>query len=520
MNEGALYKRCHCRDENGRKLGGSCPKLRRPTGAYDSKHGAWSLQLEVKVPAGHERTHLRSGGYDTRDQAQSVLNDIKTLIALAETADRPDQARLQIAGLIQEALRERRPLPDADELRARLRLGRPVEQHLTVEVFLREWLETKRGSRTASTYTSYRIYCEHHLIPALGHLQLTKLRKHHVQQLLDDIAADAALIEAQNTERRELQAAAKAAYHVKDHARARQLRARLALMPPLRHVPGPVTLQRIRATLRSALTSAMKEELVTVNVAKLVELPAHRRARPMLWTEPRVRQWRRTGEIPSPVMVWTAPHTRAFLAHAENHELHAYYVLVAHLGLRRGEAAGLRWSDIDFRTGTIGIDRQIIQVNWTPQVTPTKTAAGERTVIAPKPVLTALARHRRRQRTWAAKAGDEWNDAGWVFTDHYGDHLTPDQFLTCFQALTKQAGLPPVRLHDLRHGAATLARAAGVDLKTVSAMLGHSSVTITADIYTSVVDEAKREAADLIADLLAAEHNDEEDTHPDPDETA
>jgi len=301
--------------------------------------------------------------------------------------------------------------------------------------------------------------------------------------------------------------------------RQRALRAELALMPPLRHVPGPVTLQRIRAALRSALTSAMKEELVTVNVAKLVELPAHRRARPMLWTEPRVRQWRRTGEIPSPVMVWTSAHTRTFLTHSEPHEFHAYYVLVAHLGLRRGEAAGLRWPDIDFRTGAIGIDRQIVQVNWTPQVTPTKTAAGERTVIAPKPVLTALARHRRRQRERARKAGAEWNEEGWVFTDHYGDHLTPDQFLTHFQALTKAAGLPPVRLHDLRHGAATLARAAGVDLKTVSAMLGHSSVTITADIYTSVVDEAKREAADRIADLLAAELDDEGQDGPEETDT-
>ena len=513
MNEGALYKRCHCRDQDGRKLGGACPKLRRPGGAYDSKHGTWSLQLEIKVPHGEERRHLRSGGYDTRDQAQTVLTRIKDLIALAETADRPDQARLQIAGLIQAALRARRPLPDADELRARLRLGRPVEQFLTVEAFLREWLDGKRGSRAASTYTSYRIYCETHLIPALGHLQLTKLRKTHVQTLLDDIAAEAALIEAQNAVRREVLEASKAAYHAKDHAQARPLRAQLTLLPPFRPVPGPVTLQRIRATLRSALTSAMKEELITVNVAKLVELPQHRRARPMLWTDARVRTWRRTGEIPGPVMVWTAPHTRAFLAYAEGHELHAYYVLVAHLGLRRGEAAGLRWSDIDFRTGTIGIDRQIIQVSWTAQVTPTKTAAGERTVIAPKPVLTALAKHRRRQRAWAAKAGTEWNDEDWVFTDRYGDYLQPDQFLTHFQALTRAADLPPVRLHDLRHGAATLARAAGVDLKTVSAMLGHSSVTITADIYTSVVDEAKREAADLIADLLAAE--DEQDLGPD-----
>jgi integrase len=511
MNEGALYKRCHCRDENGRKLGGSCPKLRRPTGAYDSKHGTWSLQLEVKVPQGHERTHLRSGGYDTRDKAQNVLTAIRELIALAESADRPDQARLQIAGLIQAALRERRELPDAEELRTRLRLGRAADQHLTVEAFLREWLDGKRGSRTASTYTGYRIYCEQHLIPALGHLQLTKLRKSHVQQMLEDIAAEAASVERHNTHRRQVLDASKAAYHAKDHARARELRAQLRLLPPFRPVPGPVTLERIRAALRAALSSAIKEELITVNVAKLVELPDRRRTRAMLWTDARVAQWRRTGEVPSSVMVWTAAHTRAFLTHADGHDLHAYYVLVAHLGLRRGEAAGLRWSDIDFRIGEISITRQIVLANGTSHITPTKTAAGERTVIAPKPVLTALARHRRRQRDWATDAAGEWNDEAWVFTDHYGDHLHPDKFLTHFQALTKAANLPPVRLHDLRHGAATLARAAGVDLKTVSAMLGHSSVTITADIYTSVFDEAKREAANLIADLLAAEDADEQE---------
>jgi integrase len=516
MNEGALYKRCHCRDQDGRKLGGNCPKLRRPGGAYDSKHGSWALQLEVKTPAGAQRRHLRSSGYATREQAHHVLAEIKTLLALAENADRPTEARNAIADLIQAALGTRGPLPDPEELRARLRLGRPVDAGITVEQFLRDWLKTKHNSRTASTYTGYRIYCEQHLIPALGHHPLSKLRKAHVQACLEDIAAEAALIEEQNTLRREILQASKAAYHAKDHATARELRRQLKLLPPFRPVPGPVTLERIRATLRSALTSAMKEELITVNVAKLVELPERRHPRPMLWTDARVAEWRRTGQVPGPVMVWSAAHTRAFLTYAEGHDLHAYYVLVAHLGLRRGEAAGLRWSDIDFRTGTISIDRQITQTNWTTQVTPTKTAAGQRTVIAPKVVLTALAKHRKRQRAWAAKAGSEWNDTGWVFTDYYGDYLQPDRFLTHFQALTKAAGLPPVRLHDLRHGAATLARAAGVDLKTVSAMLGHSSVTITADIYTSVVDEAKREAAELIADQLAAEDDkddDEDDDH-------
>ena len=508
MNEGALYKRCHCRDENGRKLGGSCPKLRRPTGAYDSKHGTWFLQLEIKVPQDHERTHLRSGGYDTRDKAQNVLTAIRELIALAESADRADQARLQIAGLIQAALREHRPLPDLDELRTRLRLGRPADQYLTVGAFLREWLDGKRGSRAASTYTGYRIYCEHHLIPTLGHLQLTKLRKSHVQQMLEDIATEAASAERHNTHRRQVLDASKAAYHAKDHARARELRAQLSLLPPFRPVPGPVTLERIRAALRAALSSAIKEELISVNVAKLVELPDRRRTRAMLWTDARVAQWRRTGEVPSSVMVWTAAHTRAFLAYADGHDLHAYYVLVAHLGLRRGEAAGLRWSDIDFRTGEISITRQIVLANGTSHITPTKTAAGERTVIAPKPVLTALARHRRRQRDWAANAGPEWNDEAWVFTDHYGDHLHPDKFLAHFQALSKAANLPPVRLHDLRHGAATHALSAGVDVKVVSEMLGHSNTQITRDTYTSVVRETQHAAAQAIAGVIGRGRSD------------
>lgn len=108
------------------------------------------------------------------------------------------------------------------------------------------------------------------------------------------------------------------------------------------------------------------------------------------------------------------------------------------------------------------------------------------------------------------KAASEWQwgdqqPSPYVFTDELGYVVHPDDVLEQVQALVRETGLPSIRLHDPRRGAEIVARTAGVDLKTVSEMLGHSSTTITADIYSSVVNESKRAAADAIADLLADE---------------
>jgi len=111
---------------------------------------------------------------------------------------------------------------------------------------------------------------------------------------------------------------------------------------------------------------------------------------------------------------------------------------------------------------------------------------------------------RSAQEAERAALGDGYHGSGYVFTCLNGDPMAPDRLSRTFRRLSDEAGLPPVRLHDLRHGAATLALAAGADLKVVQDMLGHSSIVLTADTYTSVLPEVARKAAEDMAALIIA----------------
>jgi integrase len=116
--------------------------------------------------------------------------------------------------------------------------------------------------------------------------------------------------------------------------------------------------------------------------------------------------------------------------------------------------------------------------------------------------VSALAEHRRRQLKDQLVWGEAWKSTGLVFTREDGSSLHPDLMTRRFERLARRAGLPPIRLHDLRHGAATLALAAGVDMKVISVMLGHSSISITADTYTSVLPQLGHPAAEAAAALV------------------
>jgi integrase len=185
-------------------------------------------------------------------------------------------------------------------------------------------------------------------------------------------------------------------------------------------------------------------------------------------------------------------------------------------GLRRGEVCALRWADIDFSCGRIEITQQLVQYGWGAEIQDqTKNNAGDRVVIGALPVLKALAKQRKKQQAQKSAMGGRWCESGLVFTTDTGAPIHPSRLTDVLHQISGRAGLPPIRLHDLRHGTATHALSAGVDLKTVSELLGHSSITITADTYTSVADELKRAAADKIADQLA--HDDDEDDNESED---
>jgi integrase len=222
----------------------------------------------------------------------------------------------------------------------------------------------------------------------------------------------------------------------------------------------------------------------------------------VVWSAYRIEQWRRTGERPA-VAVWTAQLTARFLASIKDHRLYAVYHLIALRGLRRGEAAGLRWCDIDLDGKTAVITQQLQQYDGRLAICPlTKTAHSSRVIALDHTTVAALRAHHDRQRAEAGAYGPGYRTSGFVFTNLNGDPMAPDRLTRTFKKLAAEAGLPPVRLHDLRHGAATLALAAGVDLRVVQDMLGHSSIVLTADTYTSVLPAVAPSAAEKVATLI------------------
>ncbi len=259
------------------------------------------------------------------------------------------------------------------------------------------------------------------------------------------------------------------------------------------------TVHSIRCTLRAALNAAIREGLLTDNPARWVELPTHHRPHAVVWTRARVAAWQAGGARPK-VAVWTAADTARFLTAIEQDELHPLLYLVALRGLRRGEAAGLCWPDVDLDEGTLTISRTLQEHLGRPVLLPPKSAASARTLALDRTTVAVLAVQRANQRQAAGVDRPE----GFVFAHTDGRPYSPDYLTHHFRALVKRYGLPPIRFHDLRHGAATLALAAGADLKAIQDMLGHASIVLTADTYTSVLPEVARQTADGIAAFVLA----------------
>lgn len=409
---GSIFKRCGCRDEDGKQLGPRCPKLRRKDGSWNPRHGTYAFVISVPGKGG-KRERVPRGGFTSLDEAE----------------------------------RER------DRIRERLSRGLVVNDQLKCDRFFLDWLASKADVRP-STLHGYKQHVTKYLIPELGHLRLTELRVSHVFEALAKVTSSDA------------------------------------------------NRQRVRATLRSALSDAVRQGLIATNPAALVKLPSGKRPKALVWTPERVKRWQDTGELPSAVMVWTPAQLGAFLDTATSDRLYALFHLVAHRGLRRGEACGIEWADVDLDAGQLAVRRQLVQVGWDVVEGDPKSDAGGRTIALDAGTVVAMRTHRREQLEERLQWGAAWVDSGKVFTREDGSALHPESVTDRFHALSSGAGLPPTRLHDLRHCAASIMLAAGVDPKVVSETLGHSTLGLTMDTYTSVYTEVATAAAEAAAALI------------------
>jgi integrase len=284
----------------------------------------------------------------------------------------------------------------------------------TLERWLRHWLDTRTAIRPTTRF-HYRRDVEGVLIPYLGHYRLAQV--------------DARLL--------------------------RGVFAQIAATPNRRGEPQSASaMQHLRTTLRAALNLAVREGLIECNPARNIEVNGYRQPHARVWTDARVQQWRQTGERPA-VAVWTADHLAAFLSKVTDDPLFAFWWLAALRGLRRGGMCGLRWSDLDLDRGVLVIERNRTTAGYQIVEGPPKTESGRRAVALDARTVKILRAHRRRQldqRNRCTETGRTWVDSGYVFTRSDGLPINPNYATTRFRLLVRRAGLPPVRLHDLRHG--------------------------------------------------------------------
>ncbi|MEU0559377.1 site-specific integrase [Dactylosporangium sp. NPDC006015] len=479
MAEGSIFKRCGCRDPHTDKSYGThCPQLRRPNRSWNPQHGHWAYQLELPPTLDGQRRLLRRSGIATRQQAVAERDHARALLALA---GRDRRRQIEIGDVIQNAVRHRLPFPDVDRVRQRLRGDGPLGDMPTVGEYLTTWLEHLTAD--INTIHGYESIVRNHLIPHLGDVPLDKLRTSHLRAMF-------VAMEHRNAEIRSLKASPDPA-----------VRRTVARVRPT----GPVTRQHIRAVLRKAINDALADELIVgSNPAMLVKTPADR-ALPIVWEDERVERWRATGEVPGPVMVWTAEQVATFLDYVADHDqvIHPMLHLMAYRGLRRGETVGLRDTEVRLAKRELTVNNQIAIMGHRTIQKPPKSRAGNRDIALDADTVQALTTYRALRATWRLAAGEAWPDTGLFFVRPDGQPWHPNAFSARFRLLARKAGMPPVRLHDLRHSAATIALDAGIDIKVVSEQLGHSTTTLTRDTYQSVTKQMHQDAADAVAARIA-----------------
>jgi integrase len=480
--KGSVYQRCFCRDPETKKpLGRKCPKLKA------KGHAQWFFRYSAPITEGGKRRQPEVGPFRTK----------------AETEEELAATLARIGG------------------------GAAVmDRSLKVGQYLDTWLEGKRLKLKARTYDSYVEACELYWRPAVGHLRLVDLRTHHLQ---DAVVVMAMMIN------KPIPAKVSPAL-LELHRRMVAVRAddarRVLAAGETRHKKStkPLSASRIErefAVIRAALNAAVPR-LLMISPAEGVELPRVDRAQALAWTPAREARfwaelvkraskaeaaanaerrvlttverqalWSAPDLPPSAVMVWRPEQVGAFLDYLveQGERLAVLFTVAAYCGMRRDELLGLTWAETDLAEG-------VMWVRKTGSGDAPKSEAGIRAVPLAGPSLPAMCSWRERQEFDRMMWGPDWPDHDLVFTREDGTPVPGQWTSTRFETLAYRAGLPPIRLHDLRHGAASLLKAAGVDTAVISAILGHTRTDFTNRTYVTIFAEVAKDAAEAAAAIV------------------
>lgn len=323
----------------------------------------------------------------------------------------------------------------------------------TVAVFLLdEWLPARVTALKPTTAASYEQIVRTYVVPHIGGVELARVDGPLLNRLYAALLADG-----------------------RTGASGR------------RGALSPKTVRNVHGLLHRAFKDAVRWRRLNVNPCDAADQP--RKAAPEM-------------------SAWTAEQLGRFIDATAGDRLGAIWRLMCTTGMRRGEVAGLRWSDVDLpkgRPGRVTVRQTIAMAGTRPTVGTPKTAAGRRVVMLDDLTTAALRAHRQRQRLEQVAIGDGWHDtAGLVVLEADGSPIHPQVLTRRFvSAVRKVDGLPVIRLHDVRHSYATAALAAGVPVKVLSSRLGHADVAVTLRTYAHVMPGDDEDAASRVADFIA-----------------
>jgi integrase len=335
------------------------------------------------------------------------------------------------------------------ELRDQVRQGTFVAAaKTTVASFLvDEWLPGIQASIRPSTHALYSRIVDAYVVPRIGVRRLADVTPGQLNALYAALLSDG---------RRQKSAARPAGL-------------------------SPKMVRHVHTLLRKAFSDAVRWGSLARNPADRAEPP-----RP------------RTPEM----KVWNVVQLRRFLDEVDGDRLGPVWLLMATTGMRRGEVMGLRWADVDLDAGRLSIVQTHVIVNRKVIVSEPKTLKGRRSIALDAATVSALRQFRRRQLEERLALGATWTDSGLVVALPDGSAINPRTLSAAFTRHARAAGLPVIRLHDLRHSYATAALAAGIPAKIVSERLGHANIAITLDTYSHVLPNMQEKAAEQVAQLI------------------
>lgn len=316
----------------------------------------------------------------------------------------------------------------------------------TLDEYLTEWVAALRlTGLEPTTLNWYRSAVETHIVPALGRVRLDRLSPTRIDAFLAT-KAESGRIDGKGG-------------------------------------LGPTSIRRLRTTLSKALSDAVRKGLITENPMKRVD--------PL-----------RIPRSDVTATVWSPETISTFLAATRTDRLFPLWRLAAMTGLRREELAALKWPDLDLKAGVVSIRRARVDVGGEVIVKGPKSPASRRLVDLDAETLAVLRRWRKRQVKERLTAGPAWEPGEWVFADKIGRPWRPDGITYRFTKAIKSAGVPPTDIRGLRHAHATALLATGAHPKIVQERLGHSSIKVTMDIYSSVLPGIQREAVERLASTI------------------